>query len=160
MRESTGLQGALPASLIIHRRPVYLQTAGILTNVFLFPFTDFPFLRLSFWAVCDSHIFGCVVMRCLSFSSLCVCFFVLVFVLNINDLWTRHPVLSRGQLGEIEDVSCLSSNRFAQYSMWLVISSISNVLCISYLYFSITENWLCRRVVDLYPTTTRTWLCL
>lgn len=37
--ESTGLQGALPASLIIHKRPIHLQTAGTLTNLSRLPLT-------------------------------------------------------------------------------------------------------------------------
>ncbi len=105
MRESTRLQGALPASLIIHQRPIYLQTAGIQTNLFL---TDSPFL----WpCLCLTYIcaYVCVDMYRCVWSIYCV--FVHVFL--INDLQTRNSVPSRGQLGEVEDVSCLSPNRFA-----------------------------------------------
>lgn len=48
--ESTGLQGALPASLIIHKRPIHLQTAGTLTNLSRLPLTIQSTFR------CPSHM--------------------------------------------------------------------------------------------------------
>ncbi len=75
MGESTGLQGALPASLIIHKRPIHLQTAGILTNLFLSPFTDSPFPRLCL-CMCVSRISSGMCGLHFGFVCVCVCVFL------------------------------------------------------------------------------------
>lgn len=109
MGESAGFQGALPASLIIHVRPVHLQTAGILTNLTHLPppVTDSLCLCL---LMRPSHISGFV---CLYFASLCVCVWrVFFWCVYINDLYIR---------GEVEDVSGLPSNRLnLAFGWWCV----------------------------------------
>lgn len=59
MDKLTELQGALAASLIIHKRPIHLQTAGTLTSSSLNAQTLPFFVSLSVHTYV-SHVFRCV----------------------------------------------------------------------------------------------------
>lgn len=58
--ERTELHGDLPSSLIIQKRPINLQTAGIITNLFLSSVADSLSSCLSVHE-CVSHFFWCIV---------------------------------------------------------------------------------------------------